>query len=415
MFGARPLQEADVWYPASAASRCVVPGLCCKQMFGARPLLEADVGFGKSRRGRGKVQESSWRSSGDSQFEREQQLKALELAHRGEGYLLETHCTEALSQMVMEARNRTMVTEFILIGLSGGLGIRILIFIVLLLVYIVSMVGNVFMLFMISIDKQLHTPMYFFLWNLSLLETFFISSVVPLMLVQTMSMRTSVSLATCFTQSFFFGYLATNSFYLLPIMSFDRYVAICNPLRYTTILTGQLCLELVIFSWLGSLLCILYPTIGISRLPFCGPNIINHVFCDSFSIVQLACADTGHLQLIDIIMALFFLTCSLGLTLVSYSFIIRTIVRIPSTNGRLKAFSTCSSHLTMVAIVYGSSIFIQVSPAFHPSVEVYKTVNMFSTIMSPLMNPFIYTFRNEKFKAVIMKHLHILKNVHVKL
>ncbi|XP_069468230.1 olfactory receptor 6X1-like [Ambystoma mexicanum] len=187
-------------------------------------------------------------------------------------------------------------------------------------------------------------------------------------------------------------------------MAYDRYVAICNPLRYTTIMNDRLCLQLIISTWLVALLFVLYPTIAVTRLSYCGPNVINHFFCDGFAIIELACSDTGLLQLVNIISSLIVLPCSLGMTTVSYILIIATILRIPSANGRRKTFSTCSSHLVMVSICYGSALFVQVSPALHPSIEVYKAVNMFSSIIAPLMNPIVYTFRNQKFKEVLNKH-----------
>ncbi|XP_069468231.1 olfactory receptor 6X1-like [Ambystoma mexicanum] len=299
-----------------------------------------------------------------------------------------------------------MVTEFILVGFTGGLSLRISLFLVLLLVYMVTLVGNGIMMFLIFIERGLHTPMYLFLLNLSILETVNISNVIPLMLVQILSLHKSISLSNCFTQSFVYVYLSANAFVLLSIMSYDRYVAICNPLRYTTIMNDRLCFQLIISTWLVSLFFVLYPTFVVIRLPYCGPNSINHFYCDGLSIIELACSDTGLLRLYNIISSLILLPGSLGMTSVSYILIIATILRIPSANGRRKTFSTCSSHLTMVSICYGSAIFVQVSPSLHPSIEVYKAVSMASTIISPLMNPIVYTFRNKKFKEVLKKRTH---------
>ncbi|XP_069461153.1 olfactory receptor 6C70-like [Ambystoma mexicanum] len=187
-------------------------------------------------------------------------------------------------------------------------------------------------------------------------------------------------------------------FVLLPIMSVDRYVAICNPLRYATIMNNRLCIQLVIGSWLASLLYISGPTVIITRLPFCGPNVINHFFCDSAALMHLACVDTGFIELVIGLISMVMLICSLALTILSYTFIICTVLKIPVTGGRGKTFSTCSSHLVMVTIAYGSSIFIEVSPALNPSIELYKSVNMFSSFISPLMNPLVYTFKNNQFK-----------------
>ncbi|XP_078502591.1 olfactory receptor 6M1-like [Lissotriton helveticus] len=301
----------------------------------------------------------------------------------------------------MDMKNKSLVTEFIFVGFTGGPELQIPIFVLVLFIYAVTVLGNVLMITLICIDRRLHTPMYFFLWNLSLLETVNISNTVPLMLFQMFSVHKSIAKANCLMQSFVYVYLATIIFLILTIMSFDRYVAICIPLRYTTIMSGRFCIQLIIGAWVSSLICVLYPTIAMNGLPFCGPNIIDHFYCDGLSVVKLACMNTRIFHTKTIILALAFLLSSLGLTVMSYTFIISKIVRIPSTKGRQKAFSTCSSHLTMVILIYGAAIFVEVSPAMHPSDEVYKTVNIFGNIISPLMNPFVYTFRNENVRHVL--------------
>ncbi|XP_069057579.1 olfactory receptor 6E1-like [Pleurodeles waltl] len=306
----------------------------------------------------------------------------------------------------METRNTSTVTKFILVGFTGSPELRIFIFIFLLIIYITTILGNVVIIVVVAVDRTLQTPMYFFLWNLSVLETFNISNIVPLMLAQIFKVDRSISIIGCFTQCFVYFYLATIVFYLMPIMSYDRYVAICNPLRYTTIMHRCFCIRLIIGSWLGASMSIMSPTVLLFRLPFCGPNIIDHLFCDSLAIMRLACTDTTFLRLTTAISALIFLPCSLGLTIVSYVFIASTILRIPSTNGRRKAFSTCSSHLFMVTTVYGSAIFVEASPVLPTSRGAFLTVHMFTNILSPLINPYIYTIRNEKFKEVLKKQLH---------
>ncbi|XP_069057576.1 olfactory receptor 6M1-like [Pleurodeles waltl] len=308
---------------------------------------------------------------------------------------------EVLHGTVMELGNKTTVTEVILVGFTGGTGPRITIFIILLLIYTATMVGNVMMIVLVCLDRRLHSPMYFFICNLSLVETGNSSNMVPLMLVQMFSVHKSISVACCFTQYFFNIYFAANVFIFLPIMSYDRYVAICDPLHYSTIMINRFCIQLVIGSWLGSVFVVLYSTIITNMLPYCGPNIIDHFFCDGLAIVKLACADTVLLGIVHLLLALVLLLSSLGFTVLSYIYIISSILRIPSTDGRQKAFSTCSSHLLMVTIVYGSAIFVEVSPALHPSAGLYKTINLFSSFLSPLMNPFVYTYRNTVFKEVL--------------
>ncbi|XP_029435469.1 olfactory receptor 6J1-like [Rhinatrema bivittatum] len=298
-------------------------------------------------------------------------------------------------------RNQTVVTEFIFMGFPGSHGLHIFLFILFLLIYLITIVSNFVMTVVICVDLHLHTRMYFFLCNLSILEAFNSSNIFPKMLVDFLSKNKRISFSACLTQSYFYFLLISVEFFLLGIMSFDRYVAICNPLRYTAIMHRQLCLQLILFCWVGSILCILFPTIIISRFPFCGANIIDHYFCDSAAIVKLACADTRFVQLLEVILALIVLPTSLLLTTVSYTYIIFTVLRISSADERQKAFSTCASHLIMVILVYGSAMFIEVSPIINPSVEMYKGVSLVSNALPPLLNPFIYTLRNEKVKQAI--------------
>ncbi|XP_069502252.1 olfactory receptor 6X1-like [Ambystoma mexicanum] len=305
----------------------------------------------------------------------------------------------------MEKANKTLVTEFLLVGFDGGPGLRVSVFTAVLLIFAVALSGNVTMMVMICINLRLHSPMYFFLWNLSLIETLNILNIAPLILVQTFSLHFSVSKSACFMQSFLFYYLGTNVFFLLPIMSYDRYVAICNPLRYTTIMTSMLCMKLVIASWIGSFILMLCPLILTTKIIFCGANIIDHFFCDGLSILKLACTDTWLLQVYNVTVSLFLLPSSLGYMVVSYTIVISSVLRIPSTSGRRKAFSTCSSHLTMVAIVYGCAIAVEVSPMLKPSARAYKTVSVVTPLISPLMNPFVYTFSNERVKEVLKKRM----------
>ncbi|XP_030402369.1 olfactory receptor 6J1-like [Gopherus evgoodei] len=205
--------------------------------------------------------------------------------------------------------------------------------------------------------------MYFFLCNLSLIEILMTMSVVPKMLENFLSERKTISFYGCLAQSYFYFLLGISEYVLLAMMSYDRYVAICYPLSYTTIMNGKVCVWLVVGSWMGGFFSILVPTMIKLGLPYCGPNIINHFFCDSAPLLHLACADIQLLEFIDFIISLPVLLGSLLLTVISYMYIICTIIRIPSAKGRQKAFSTCTSHFTMVTIGYGTSIFIYVRPS----------------------------------------------------
>nr|XP_033779139.1 olfactory receptor 6J1-like [Geotrypetes seraphini] len=298
-------------------------------------------------------------------------------------------------------RNQSFVTEFIFMGFPGSRGLHISLFFLFFLIYLITIVSNLLMIVLICKEACLHTPMYFFLCNLSILEAFNSSNIFPKMLLDFVSENKRISFVSCITQSYFYFLLTTVEFFLLGIMSFDRYVAICNPLRYATIMQAQLCILLMLFCWVGSILSLLFPTIIISTFPFCGPNVIDHYFCDSASIVKLACADTRFVELLGIILALIILPTSLLSTLVSYTYIIFTIFHISSADGRHKAFSTCASHLTMVILVYGCAVFIEISPMINPSTTLYKGVSVVSNALPPLLNPFIYTLRNGKVKEVI--------------
>ncbi|XP_062993187.1 olfactory receptor 6E1-like [Elgaria multicarinata webbii] len=298
--------------------------------------------------------------------------------------------------------NRTAaVTEFILLGFTNVRWLQILLFVLLLITYFLTVVGNILIIFITLSDQRLQTPMYFFLRNFSLLEIGFISSSIPKALFNLASGNNTISVTGCFTQSFFYFILGTTEFFLLASMSFDRYVAICNPLRYTTVMNGQFCAQLVLGSWIVSFLYLLIPLVLLFRLPFCGPNVINHFFCDNIPLVKLACTNTQSLELLDFLLATFSVLGTLTVTVVSYIKIISTIMHIRSTTGRQKAFSTCASHITVVFITYGSCIFMYVKPRQNGGLDLSKTVGVLNNVVSPLLNPFIYSLRNKQVKDAL--------------
>ncbi|XP_070592925.1 olfactory receptor 9A2 [Erythrolamprus reginae] len=237
--------------------------------------------------------------------------------------------------------------------------------------------------------------MYFFLGNLSLLEIFFTSAIVPKMLTNLLAKKKTISFSSCIAQCHFYFFLGSTELLLLSVMSIDRYVAICNPLRYPIIMNSHVCISMVISCWVGGFLHILWPTVVISQLPFCGPNVINHFFCDSTPLLKLSYSDTQLIELV-VLLASFMLVGTLLLITVSYIYIISTVLRIPSAIGRRKAFSTCASHITVVAIYYGSSIFMYAQPAQSSSLEFNKVVAVLTAVVTPLLNPLIYSLRNEK-------------------
>ncbi|KAM3820938.1 olfactory receptor 6E1-like [Vipera latastei] len=301
-----------------------------------------------------------------------------------------------------EILNKTaMVTEFILVGFTRIRWLQILLFWVLLLTYLLTIVGNLLIIYITLVDHRLYTPMYFFLRNFSVLEIGFTSSAIPKALINLASGNNTISLAGCFTQTFFYFILGTAEFFILSTMSFDRYVAICNPLRYTVIMNSNFCTQLVIGSWIISFLYVIMPLILLFRLPFCGPDIINHFFCDNMPLVKLACTNTQFLELMDFLMATFTVLGTLAITIISYIKIIAAVMHIPSRTGRQKAFSTCASHIVVVFITYGSCIFMYVKPSRSGGLDLSKTVGVLNNVVSPLLNPFIYTLRNKQVKTAL--------------
>ncbi|XP_005613488.2 olfactory receptor 6M1 [Equus caballus] len=315
----------------------------------------------------------------------------------------------------MDHRNKTRVTEFILLGFQNEKEVEIFLFSAFLLMYMTSLIGNTMITLLVCGDYCLHSPMYFFVANLSFLEISITSTVVPKMLANMFSLRKAISFVGCLTQSFFYFLLGSTEFFILAVMSFDRYVAICNPLRYAIIMNKQTCILLLLRSYVGAFLPILASSILTAPLPFCGPNVINHFFCDSAPVLKLVCADISLAELADFISSAVLLLGSLLLTVLSYIFIIITIISIPSVQGWQKAFSTCVSHITVVTLYYGSSIFIYVHQKKVSVMDVNKFDTVLNTIVTPMLNPFIYSLRNEKVKEslrdAINKYVGMLTNL----
>ncbi|XP_077750077.1 olfactory receptor 6M1-like [Canis aureus] len=300
----------------------------------------------------------------------------------------------------MDVQNQTRVTEFTLTAFPVIRKLQISLFVVLLFTYMLTLTGNTVIIPLIWADNRLQTPMYFFLSNLSFLDILYTTSVTPKLLACLLEDKKTISFAGCMTQVYFFFFLGTVEFILLAVMSFDRYVAICNPLRYTVIMNSRVCLLLVLGCWIGAFFSVLCPIIVVSRLPYCYREI-GHFFCDIAPLLQVACIDTHFIEMINFLLSSFVLLTSLVFTIVSYTYIISTILRIPSAQGRQKAFSTCASHITVVSIAYGSNIFMYVRPSQSHSLEFDKVTAVMTIMVTPLLNPFIYSLRNEKVKEVL--------------
>ncbi|XP_051026503.1 olfactory receptor 6C76-like [Acomys russatus] len=304
-------------------------------------------------------------------------------------------------------KNRTTVSEFILLGLTNDPKLNTVIFIFLFLTYILSITGNLTIITLTLVDSHLKTPMYFFLRNFSFLEISFTTVCIPRFLVSIVTGDMTISYNSCVAQVFFFILLGATEFFLLTVMSYDRYVAICKPLHYTTIMNSRVCIQLIIGSWLAGFLVIFPPVIMGLQLEFCDSNIIDHFACDSSPMLLISCTDTTILELLAFFLAVFTLMVTLTLVVLSYVFILRTILRIPSAEQRKKAFSTCSSHMIVVSISYGSCIFMYVKTSAKEGVALTKGIAVLNTSVAPMLNPFIYSLRNkqvkESFKNMIKK------------
>ncbi|XP_063158424.1 olfactory receptor 6M1-like [Candoia aspera] len=293
------------------------------------------------------------------------------------------------------------VTEFVLLGFSNLQVMQLPLFCLVLIMYVLSSMGNTLVVLMIRLDSRLHTPMYYFLSHLSWLEIIITTTVTPKMLSILISEEKTISFFACAIQVTLYFLAGTTEVLLLGAMSVDRYLAICNPLRYTAIMSDQVCLLMVLFCWFISFVCITIGVVSKSELPYCGPNVIDNFFCDAGPLTKLLCADTSLVEAIEFASSCFTLLSSVSVTTISYVCIIVTVMRMPSAQGRNKAFSTCSSHITVASIYYGSSIFIYVRPHGSSSMDFNKVATMLNTVVTPLLNPIIYCFRNKTVKDVL--------------
>ncbi|XP_060111204.1 olfactory receptor 6B1-like [Heteronotia binoei] len=292
--------------------------------------------------------------------------------------------------------NQTVIQEFLLLGFGDQPETQIVLFLLFLAIYIITIVGNLFIITLVITDRHLHTPMYFFLGNLSCLEFFYSSTILPRMLATFFAGGKTISVNECIVQYYFFGFLLGTECYLLTAMSYDRYLAVCRPLHYGNLMDCRICLQLAAGSWFSGFLANNIVIYFISQLFFCGPNEIDHFFCDFTPMVKLSCSDTQMTEVVTSILAAVFTLPPFLLTLISYVCIVVTILRIPSTTGRQKAFSTCSSHLTVVTIFYGTVMVVYMLPKNNTLSALNKVFSVFYTVLTPLVNPLIYSLRNKE-------------------
>ncbi|XP_073166324.1 olfactory receptor 6N1-like [Lepidochelys kempii] len=300
-------------------------------------------------------------------------------------------------------RNQTAITEFFLLGFGELPDLQILLFLIFLVMYMATVSGNTLIMVLIVADQHLHTPMYFFLGNLSCIETCYTTTILPRMLASLLTGDRTISVSGCITQLYFFGSLVGMECCLLAAMSYDRYLAICKPLHYSTLMNTRFCLHLAAGSWLNGFLALTILVLFLSQLIFCGPNEIDHFYCDAIPLIELSCSDTHQVILMDFILSCVFTLPPFLLTLMSYMCIIATILRIPSTTRRQKAFSTCSSHLIVVTIFYGTLMIVYLLPKRDTLRDLNKVVSLCYTVLTPLVNPLIYSLRNREVKEALSK------------
>ncbi|XP_044514498.1 olfactory receptor 1361-like isoform X1 [Gracilinanus agilis] len=305
----------------------------------------------------------------------------------------------------MVAGNQSEVSEFILLGLSDQPEQQSLLFFLFLLIYLITGVGNLLIIVVIRTNSCFHTPMYFFLSNLSLVDICFTTTTIPKMLVNHISGNKAISYAGCLTQVFFFIWFAGIDSVLLTVMAYDRYVAICAPLHYSMIMTPKVCTLLVVVSWVWAYITALLHTVLLTRLSFCGPNEIPHFFCDLSPLLKLACSNTFINDLmVNTVGALIIIIPFIGI-LISYTRIFVTVLKIPSTVGKWKALSTCGSHLTVVCLFYGTVIGVYFSPISNHTAQQDTIAAVMYTVVTPMLNPFIYSLRNKDIKRALKMHL----------
>ncbi|XP_007527800.2 olfactory receptor 2D3-like [Erinaceus europaeus] len=303
----------------------------------------------------------------------------------------------------MGEENQSSVTEFVFLGLSQDPQTQVLLFCLFLTIYLLTLLGNLLIIVLIHTDPRLHTPMYFFLRNLSFADLCFSTTTVPQVMVHFLVKKKVISFAGCSTQIFVLLLLGCTECALLAVMSYDRYVAVCKPLHYSTIMTHWVCVQLALGSWVSGVLVSLVDTTFTLRLPYQGNNVINHFFCEPPALLKLASADTYSTEMTIFAMGVVILLAPVSLILVTYGRIISTVMQMQSGEGRLKVFSTCGSHLVVVVLFYGSGIFAYMRPNSKIMSGKDKMISVFYSLVTPMLNPVIYSLRNKDVKGALRK------------
>ncbi|XP_078524999.1 olfactory receptor 5AR1-like [Lissotriton helveticus] len=319
--------------------------------------------------------------------------------------LRENTTCRSLTGSSSEHQNQTSASEFFLQGLSSHPHLQALYFLIFLAIYAITVSGNTVLLLLMITDVQLHTPMYFFLSNLSFIDICFSSTVAPKILENTLGKNRRISFLGCAAQMYFSLALGAAECITLAVMAWDRYVAICNPLRYTTIMSKRLCLQLAGSAWtIGFLNSIIHAYLTF-QLPYCRSNHVNHYLCEMPALFRLSCKDTTVNEIMVYISGGIIALFAFLLTLVSYVHIVSSILKIRSAKGRSKVFSTCGSHLTVVSMYYGTIIFMYLRPRSSYSPERDKVLSVLYTVVTPMLNPLIYSMRNKEVKGALRRAL----------
>ncbi|XP_044531129.1 olfactory receptor 2T11-like [Gracilinanus agilis] len=305
----------------------------------------------------------------------------------------------------MEKRNETLSTDFILLGLFPDMKHISFLVLIILLVYIVSLTANTGLIFLIWVDPRLHIPMYFLLSQLAIIDLTLISSTVPKMAADFFSRRTKISHVACGTQIFFFLTLGIAECILLTLMAYDRYVAICKPLRYPIIMSQRTCIKMTCVSWFGGAFISLVHTAYVMHFPICGSRKIPHFLCEVMAILKITCEDIRAYEKAVVVTSIVVLLVPLSLILSSYTLIFLSVLRMNSPKGRNKALATCSSHLTVVSLYYGPAIVVYMRPSYYHSPKIDQILFVLGAILTPMMNPLIYSLRNKEVVGALKKIL----------
>ncbi|KAG9469750.1 hypothetical protein GDO78_019749 [Eleutherodactylus coqui] len=307
--------------------------------------------------------------------------------------------------------NRTFITEIVLRGFGNLQNFKFFFVCICLFIYMITVMGNLIIIFLVSTSYRLRSPMFFFLAHLSFSDVLVTSNVVPVMVNITLADGGTLFLTDCIAQFFFFGALATTECLLLTVMSYDRYLAICSPLHYSTIMDHTLCMYLVVGCWSLGFALTLIPIFLIQTLWFCGPNVIDHFFCDLGPLLELSCSDVSIVKYEVLSLSGLVTIVPFVFIVVTYDYIFITIMKITSTTGRQKTFSTCSSHLAVVCTYYGTLFVIYVVPHKENSMTVNKVLSLMYTVFTPLFNPIIYGLRNQELKMAAQNYLFMCRKL----